>query len=404
MQALRALVLVASLSARAADDPADLRKRAASPDPAVAFDAVQKLDALGDAAKAGLADLARGLMSRDATAIEKAIATLDPAKTKQLEADVSAVRTKAMANLEKLDKGEPVTAGRQHHAALKVLMIKVNAARAQQWAVVEAMRRRAACGTVLERLGETVPDDATLTARAGRAIGIDAADAVAIPELAAVDEPRSDSPERGLWFYRACRTIEACNKAQQAAGVVNKWEGHSVKLLNDYREALGLMPLEIDPRLCEAARRHSKEMVDLKYFAHASPTPGQREPVQRMASAGYPAGWRENICANVGDANRAFDVWFNSPGHHLAMTAPDEIAIGCGRWDNAWTHTFGHHLRLSTKDEPTRAAALAKLTAPLKPQPDDATLPPTTVTRVETEITIIDPKTGQRVTMPGSKK
>ncbi|HYE20251.1 MAG TPA: CAP domain-containing protein [Tepidisphaeraceae bacterium] len=398
------LVLAASLSARAAEDPADLRKRAASPDAAVAFNAIQKLDALGDAAKAGLADLARNLMSRDAALLEKAIATLDPAKVKQLEADAAALRTKARANLDKLEKGEPVTAARQHHAALKPLTIKLNAANAQRSAALDALRRRSACAAMLVKLGDPAADDAQFTARAARAIGIDAADDLAIPDLAAVDEPRSDSPGRGLWFYRACRTIDAWNKAQHAAGVVNKWEAHSVRLLNDYREALGLMPLEIDPRLCEAARRHSKEMVDLKYFAHASPTPGRREPVQRMATAGYPAGWRENICANVGDPNRAFDVWFNSPGHHLAMTAPDEIAIGCGRWDNAWTHTFGHHLRLSTKDDATRAAALAKLTTPLKPQPDDAKLPPTTVTRVETEITVIDPKTGQRVTMPGSKK
>jgi hypothetical protein len=87
------------------------------------------------------------------------------------------------------------------------------------------------------------------------------------------------------------------------------------------------------------------------------------------------------------------------------MTAPEETAIGVGKWDNTWTHTFGHGIRLMLMREKDRAKALASLTDVLKPQPDNARMPPLTVTKVETEITVIDPSDPKRkVVVPGPKE
>lgn len=400
------VIAILGLDARGADSSErlkteELRQRAGSLDAAIAMQAIRELDQMGDAGRAGLVDKVQGLTSRDAAMVGKFAGVVDAAKVKQAEAEIVAVRAKALENLEKLTK-ETVVGAKSFQVKLKELIARMNVAYGQRWQVIEAMRRRAECGAILERLGEKRDEagEAAIAAQVTRALGVDLETAIAIPELGDVNEPRSDSPERAIWFYRVCRRIEAYNRAQ--AGVVNKWEARSVALLNEYREGLGLLPLEIDPRLTEAARRHSKEMCELKYFAHASPTPGQRMPIDRMQKAGYNAGFSENICANVGDADRAFTVWFNSPGHHLAMTSPAEIAIGCGRWDNAWTHTFGHGSRLMLKDEAGRAEALKPLTGvALAAQADNAKLPPVTITRIETEITIIDPRTGERVKMQG---
>jgi len=381
----------------------ELRQRAGNVDPAVAMQAIRELDQMGDAGRAGLLEKVKGLIARDVTLVGNFAGVIDDAKVKQAEAEIAAVRVKALENLEKLAKGETVTAAKQFQVKLKELLSRVNVTYGLRWKVIEAMRRRGECGAMVLRLGEKFEEApyVALAAQATKALGMELGNAMSIPELEDAIEPHSEAENRALWFYRVCRRIEAYNRAQ--TGVVNKWEARSVALLNEYREGLGLLPLEIDPRLTEAARRHSKEMCDLKYFAHASPTPGQKMPIDRMQNAGYNAGWSENICANVGDADRAFTVWFNSPGHHLAMTSPAEIAIGCGRWDNAWTHTFGHGARLMLKDEAGRAEALKPLAGgvALAAQADNAKLPPVTVTRVETEITIIDPRTGEKVKLQG---
>jgi len=382
-----------------------LRRRVWGDDRFAAMQALRELAQMEGAQTSLLPEWVRGFMGNDAAVAGKWAGVIDGAKVKQFEAEVALVRGKARVNLEKLAKGDSITAAKQFQVKLKELLPRLNIAYGQRWQVIEAMRRRAECAAMLERLGKRRDEagEAAIAAQASKALGLDLETALAIPELGDANEPRTDAPEYGLWFYRACRKIEDYNRSQGGV-VLNKWEAMSVRLLNEYREGLGLFPLEIDPRLTEAARRHSKEMCDLKYFAHASPTAGRKMPIDRMRAAGYSAGWRENICANVGDSERAFTLWFNSPGHHLAMLAPEETAIGCGRWDNAWTHTFGHGLRLMLKDKAGHAKALKPLAgAALAPQPDNAKLPPLTVTRVETDITIIDPRTGQKVMMPGGK-
>ena len=88
------------------------------------------------------------------------------------------------------------------------------------------------------------------------------------------------------------------------------------------------------------------------------------------------------------------------------MTAPEETALGVGRWDNTWPHHFGHGLRLMLESPEQRKESLAAI-APAAPgflpqQPNNARLPPVQVMRTESEITIIDPRNpSNRVTVPG---
>ena len=41
------------------------------------------------------------------------------------------------------------------------------------------------------------------------------------------------------------------------------------------------------PKVLAAAKGHAKEMSQLGYFSHFSPTPGRRTPFDRMKLAGY---------------------------------------------------------------------------------------------------------------------
>ncbi len=107
--------------------------------------------------------------------------------------------------------------------------------------------------------------------------------------------------------------------------------------VNSYREMLGMPPFELDARLIQSARRHSKEMIDLWYFSHWSPTQSERSPFARMAHAGYELGSNENITMGPFAADDAFWNLFNSPEHHRAWVLPQNTTFGVGKWENAWT-------------------------------------------------------------------
>ncbi len=161
-------------------------------------------------------------------------------------------------------------------------------------------------------------------------------------------------PLRGLWFYIACRSIEAHN--QTLKPLMDEREWRNAELVNAYREALGILPVELDARLIQAARRHSREMHELRYFAHVSPTPENRTHTARMRNAGYPRPYSENIARGRADGEATFRQWFNSPGHHRNMVNQRSTALGVGRWQTVWTQKFGVGQRVMTMNEAERQA------------------------------------------------
>jgi hypothetical protein len=109
--------------------------------------------------------------------------------------------------------------------------------------------------------------------------------------------------------------------------------------LNVHRLLIGLDPVEIDPRLVVAAKKHSEEMVAKKYFSHTSPTPrfagfGQRASREHTGASG------ECIAAGSGDGVGAFKMWYYSQGHHQIMIMGTP-GIGVGRCENTWTLMMG---------------------------------------------------------------
>lgn len=101
-----------------------------------------------------------------------------------------------------------------------------------------------------------------------------------------------------------------------------------VTLVNRERAKAGLQPLQVDLRLVELARMKSKDMIDLNYFSHTSPTYGS--PFDMMKKAGveyYTAG--ENL-AGASTVEKAHEALMQSDGHRRNILNPSFTHIGVG--------------------------------------------------------------------------
>lgn len=89
-----------------------------------------------------------------------------------------------------------------------------------------------------------------------------------------------------------------------------------------------------------AAAKHSKDMLDRKYFAHNSPN--GVTPQARIADAGYKASWTgENIASGPTTETDVINGWLKSEGHCKNMMSANFKEIGVARAGNIWTQVFG---------------------------------------------------------------
>lgn len=106
-------------------------------------------------------------------------------------------------------------------------------------------------------------------------------------------------------------------------------------------------PLASDPQLRCAARLHSRDMGERRYFDHVDPEgidPGVR--IQAAEYGGFPAG--ENIAAGARSPAQVVAGWMDSDGHCANIMRPefDEIGVGYAEVPGSpfgiyWTQTFG---------------------------------------------------------------
>ena len=107
-------------------------------------------------------------------------------------------------------------------------------------------------------------------------------------------------------------------------------------MINRRRAAHGLRLLRRDHRLAVAARRHSRDMVAHRYFAHESRDGGRFSA--RIARTGWMSGrgrWSvgENLAWGSGaqaDTRSIVATWMRSAGHRHNMLNPRFRVIGIG--------------------------------------------------------------------------
>jgi uncharacterized protein YkwD len=106
--------------------------------------------------------------------------------------------------------------------------------------------------------------------------------------------------------------------------------------INAARDRAGRAHLRIRPALADAARGHSADMVERRFFAHEAPDGDG--PGDRARRAGYMDGadsWRvgEILLWTRGEpltAERAVELWLGSPSHRRILLSRRYREVGAG--------------------------------------------------------------------------
>jgi uncharacterized protein YkwD len=126
--------------------------------------------------------------------------------------------------------------------------------------------------------------------------------------------------------------------------------------INRVRRAHGLRPVVPSPRLHNAARAHSADMLARDYFAHTSPTGSTLfERILRSGfvtygswSAGETLAWGTGTYASP---SGVISMWLHSPEHRAILLSPSYRFVGIGRAQGSflghpgadvWTADWGH--------------------------------------------------------------
>ena len=127
----------------------------------------------------------------------------------------------------------------------------------------------------------------------------------------------------------------SCPKADELPGrmTVSEVRFATLCLINAERRQRGLRPLHQNRRLAIAGRRHVRDMVRARYFAHDSRS--GREFHQRILRTGYARGRRatlgENLAWGTGEfasPRRIVRGWMESPGHRANILRREFREIG----------------------------------------------------------------------------
>lgn len=109
--------------------------------------------------------------------------------------------------------------------------------------------------------------------------------------------------------------------------------------INTIRRGIGLRPLELNPRLTDAAQAHAADMLARSYYNHISPE--GTTPRQRVRAAGFMTDLvAENIAAGHTSTADALGAWMHSSDHRRNLLDPRLTHIGIGMALGSWEHRY----------------------------------------------------------------
>jgi len=103
-------------------------------------------------------------------------------------------------------------------------------------------------------------------------------------------------------------------------------ETRLLRLTNEHRVRADRPPLKVDPTLCDIARAHAREMIELGYFSHYSPRTGSAADRLRAGNVDFRMVG-ENL-AGCTSLDRAFQAWMDSPSHRQNVLRSEFDLVG----------------------------------------------------------------------------
>lgn len=98
------------------------------------------------------------------------------------------------------------------------------------------------------------------------------------------------------------------------SGSLSDVEAEALAMINAYRADAGCGPLQPQPQLIDAARKHANAMAKQNFFSHNSKN-GTKFGNRVRASGFKGKKLAENIAAGQRTAAEVVSIWMNSPGH-----------------------------------------------------------------------------------------
>lgn len=129
------------------------------------------------------------------------------------------------------------------------------------------------------------------------------------------------------------------------------YEARAIVAINEYRVKQGLRPLYPDPRLREAAYKHSQDMYEHGRVTHDGSSLSNRNVVKRVKKEGIDFSYMaENVAGPnlaTGGINhlnhtpeRTISRFMQSPNHRVNILNREVRFIGVGYYNGFWTQLF----------------------------------------------------------------
>ena len=124
----------------------------------------------------------------------------------------------------------------------------------------------------------------------------------------------------------------------------SSFETQVIELTNLERQKNGLSSLQVDQQLSRVALYKSRNMRDVGYFSHRSPTYGTPSDMMKSFHIQYIKA-AENIAAGQMSPEQVVREWMESPVHKRNILTPSHTHIGVGyakggAYDTYWTQLF----------------------------------------------------------------
>jgi uncharacterized YkwD family protein len=135
------------------------------------------------------------------------------------------------------------------------------------------------------------------------------------------------------------KPVQQAPAKQVQPQAVSQFASEVAALVNQERAKAGLKPLRFDSALSKMALDKAKDMNNLGYFDHTSPTYGS--PFNMMKSYGISYTYAgENIAMGQRTPQEVMNGWMNSPGHRANILNPNFDTIGVAYYNGYWVQEF----------------------------------------------------------------